>query len=709
MIVQSIQRNVVESCDFKSEIATIDAEEMRYVSSLLRNNYSNPILATVRETFANAVDANIGSSFPIEIQLPTSIEPTFKVRDSGSGLSEEELFGLYTKYGRSTKRHDNSSIGGFGIGRFAPLSYTDSFTVISRRNGSKIIISVYVDEHGDTRFTKMNEEATTERNGLEIEVSVKRHDIDAFHSSFHKVSTFSDAKIEGNFERASTEWLCEGKNWAIFSKSDSHYHPCNNSDNSSPIVVMGGISYPVNLHQVCSNTAVEWKQMRNLANYTNLVMFLPVGSVSLHHSREHLEYNQRTKTFLYNFISGVLKDFNSVIQQKLDSFQNFKDFAVAFHNLSEDYFAGFVADSKFIFTSSSGEKASTCPTVLMDDYISMFVRKNNEARSKKKNKISPAVLYSQENLALLVADCKGYSGCANWIIRNNPKIESVYVVSPETAKEKFFVQHACCDRVFFTSKTPKISFGRIAQKGSAVLLLRQKDNSDEYEREGNKIDLPTDEFYYVLIRKPNPRTHFSRQSYYIGRQEFSVKNTYRVYSFLQILNKMGSNVKKFCGVYNTSDLPPYAKSLEAEIKKVGETLLHKHKNLINSEKISAVYSSFVSSKLLMEKMREKLGEDHVISKFFAKSLGNACHKEHLSTDEKKEVDFVEMVIDLNIISNDIFHDETSTAKHEFAQLVEKYPLVFDLVNQLNFWYTDDRTTKNIDAFVSYVHLVDKKS
>ena len=31
---------------------------MSYVASLLRNNYSNPILAVVREISANALDAN---------------------------------------------------------------------------------------------------------------------------------------------------------------------------------------------------------------------------------------------------------------------------------------------------------------------------------------------------------------------------------------------------------------------------------------------------------------------------------------------------------------------------------------------------------------------------------------------------------------------------------------------------------------------------
>ena len=51
-------RIVATSHDFPTVNCSIDAEDMRYISSLLRNNYSNTILATIRETYANAVDAN---------------------------------------------------------------------------------------------------------------------------------------------------------------------------------------------------------------------------------------------------------------------------------------------------------------------------------------------------------------------------------------------------------------------------------------------------------------------------------------------------------------------------------------------------------------------------------------------------------------------------------------------------------------------------
>ena len=137
MIITQENRKVVASQNFDSVNCTIDAEDMRYVASLLRNNYSNTQLAVIREISANALDANVEANAKrrIEVKLPTSMNPTFAVRDFGGGLSEEDVFGLYSKYGKSTKRQSNNYIGAFGIGKFAPLSSGDNFTCVSYHTG----------------------------------------------------------------------------------------------------------------------------------------------------------------------------------------------------------------------------------------------------------------------------------------------------------------------------------------------------------------------------------------------------------------------------------------------------------------------------------------------------------------------------------------------------------------------------------------------
>ena len=179
IITENKNKKVIQSHDFEQVNCTIDAEDMRYVASLLRNNYSNTRLAVVREISANALDANkeANSSRPIEVKLPTSMNSTFEVRDFGGGLSQEDVFGLYSKYGKSTKRTSNNYIGAFGIGKFAPLSYGENFTCVSYHGGEKTSYNIFVDENDDTKIVRLHEpEPSNEPTGLIISVAVADSD-----------------------------------------------------------------------------------------------------------------------------------------------------------------------------------------------------------------------------------------------------------------------------------------------------------------------------------------------------------------------------------------------------------------------------------------------------------------------------------------------------------------------------------------------------
>ena len=182
IIAEDKKKRVISSHDFDSVECTIDAEDMRYVASLLRNNYSNPQLAVIREITANGLDANIEakSKRKVEISIPSRFNPNFCVRDFGSGLSQEDVFGLYSKYGKSTKRNSNSYIGAFGIGKFAPLSYGNNFTCVSFHGGKKTSYNVFVDENDDTKIVKLDEKPSSEPTGLSVEVAIGDSDINNF-------------------------------------------------------------------------------------------------------------------------------------------------------------------------------------------------------------------------------------------------------------------------------------------------------------------------------------------------------------------------------------------------------------------------------------------------------------------------------------------------------------------------------------------------
>lgn len=317
-------RIVATSHDFPTVNCTIDPEDMRYISSLLRNNYSNTILATIRETYANAVDANKDNNLSpesIEIKCPTSFDPTYSVRDFGSGLSRDQIFNLYSKFGKSTKRGSDSSIGGFGIGRFAPLSYKDSFTVTSYYNGTKTIYSIYISEDNDTKIDQIFEEATIEKNGISISVAVTVADVVKFN--YEIANFFGNFEVLPNFLNIQTqiikaEIVTYGKDWQL-RKTPNGYSNYMVGEHG---IIMGGIFYPINpeLVDISNNSSYAWTKYLN-----KLVFIADIGSVSLHHSRESLEYNKTTKNYLKSRYKDFCEEFTQSIKNKFAQFDCLRD------------------------------------------------------------------------------------------------------------------------------------------------------------------------------------------------------------------------------------------------------------------------------------------------------------------------------------------------------------------------------------------------
>lgn len=331
IITKEKSKEVVQSHDFESVNCTIDAEDMRYVASLLRNNYSNTRLAVVREITANALDANAeaNASRPIEVKLPTNMNPTFAVRDFGGGLSQEDVFGLYSKYGKSTKRESNNYIGAFGIGKFAPLSYGENFTCVSYHGGVKKTYNVFVNDDDDTKIAMIGEaEPTNEPTGLSIEVAVSDSDVSEFKEIVQKFfEFFSDEEMpkfigaEDNFV-TKRERILESDNddWFFVKENDSSKYGYRHSSNRSH-VLMGRVKYPVDSDAINLVNFVEDEKLRdicrNLLRQDNFYLRVPLGAVKLHHSRESLEYNKSTQKTIAKYLVVASKGVQEIASRKL--------------------------------------------------------------------------------------------------------------------------------------------------------------------------------------------------------------------------------------------------------------------------------------------------------------------------------------------------------------------------------------------------------
>ena len=110
------------------------------VIEILRNRlYENKIQTLTQEYICNARDAHreVGKGNNFEVTVPNRLNPVFKVKDFGPGITPDRMATVFIMYGASTKRGTDNQTGGFGIGAKSAWSYTDSFTIVSTVNGTR--------------------------------------------------------------------------------------------------------------------------------------------------------------------------------------------------------------------------------------------------------------------------------------------------------------------------------------------------------------------------------------------------------------------------------------------------------------------------------------------------------------------------------------------------------------------------------------------
>ena len=184
MILNPNNPEVAHSSDplRRIDMSQMDAESIQVMLENSRDGfYSNKILAPIREYSTNASDAHIEAGIserPIEITLPTVMEPELKIRDFGKGLTIDQLTDIYFKYWKSTKRNTNELNGALGIGCKSFFAYSDVFTVVSICDGYKTVVTGQRNGFADVIY----HQSTDEPSGIEIVGPIQSKDIERFVS-----------------------------------------------------------------------------------------------------------------------------------------------------------------------------------------------------------------------------------------------------------------------------------------------------------------------------------------------------------------------------------------------------------------------------------------------------------------------------------------------------------------------------------------------
>lgn len=176
MIIETVKGTSIDNVEFEDSVKmTFDESASVFLLQAISESlYKRPAMKVADELVGNAFDSHLraGQTRPLEVHLPTSLNPNFIVQDWGTGMSKADISDLYSKVGGSDKRETNKERGGYGLGSKSPLALTPSFSLISIKNGIKHIIAVIRDENGIPDFKFISSAQTDEPNGVTVSVPI---------------------------------------------------------------------------------------------------------------------------------------------------------------------------------------------------------------------------------------------------------------------------------------------------------------------------------------------------------------------------------------------------------------------------------------------------------------------------------------------------------------------------------------------------------
>jgi hypothetical protein len=299
------------------------ATNSKIFSILSDSIYVRKIDAVIRELCCNAYDAHIESrqDRPFLVKLPSDLDPEFKIRDYGFGISHEDM-SMYTTYGESTKSSSNAYIGAFGIGAKSPFAYTNTFNVTSYQNGKGRAYSMCV-EDGAPQMTLLGEFETEEPPGLEVFFPVRISDIRDFQDKAIMILSFMADKLEvrGVPDRWREEFDLEVKRYEwIDAPYIGHGYQTSrvtlDTNFSSLYILQGNVAYEMSRSEVSEifklaigNDYERTVRYLKTDFYLNGFIKVPNGTFVPHPSRERLTFDDLTKVGLKNIFAKAFKYF----------------------------------------------------------------------------------------------------------------------------------------------------------------------------------------------------------------------------------------------------------------------------------------------------------------------------------------------------------------------------------------------------------------
>lgn len=412
MIFETDKEKTVEQVgDIKNNNVSIDASNINFIVTILSTGlYSKPIESFIRETVSNAWDSHIeaGVDDPVILELGKDTEGNnfCRIQDFGVGLSPERFNDVYKNIGSSTKRDDNTQIGGFGIGRFSALAYSEVVHITSVHAGKKYLYMMYKD--GNTvSIDLLHESDTDERNGLEVKLPIQFGDFDNFARAIKSQLVYFenlyiiDSTGDSNEYGVSIDIQRDYNNFLI--KKYNNFW-VNSLDGTKELnLVLGKVRYPIRLDNLD-------KSYSNKISQYPISLRFDIGDLEVTPNREEILYSSDNKKVIEDKLDLALGEIDDLINaEKTKDYTKYSEYLEALDN------------TQYL-------------TLLSSDGDDVRIKLSDSKRNLTLNGES----FDGKNFLLMNKHMMNYSGAnAQYVYRNNQIKYNNVSLSIDTIKSKF--------------------------------------------------------------------------------------------------------------------------------------------------------------------------------------------------------------------------------------------------------------------------------
>jgi hypothetical protein len=310
---------------------SLDLDSAQVLMQMLSKNlYSDAIGSTVRECTSNALDSHrrINTDKPIIVSFKPNTDNNyeFSVEDFGTGLDDDDVRNILSKYGKSTKRNSNVEIGAMGLGFKAPLAYSSSFYFVCRKDGVERKYMMYEGEEVNS-IDLLYEKQTTENNGVKIIISVKYYDRREFYNKIaEQLAYFENVYFDCGEDISN--------NFNIFRSEDFQFSEL--SDDSYMHISLDNVYYPLDFQKL----GIEKLYFPVALKFSLSDGIFPTPN------RESIRYTKEAKSIILKKIETVstyfIEKFNESIIECEDLIS-----VISYYNEDAKYYKFLNIDKKF--------------------------------------------------------------------------------------------------------------------------------------------------------------------------------------------------------------------------------------------------------------------------------------------------------------------------------------------------------------------------